>query len=83
MKMFEIYGREGCDYCDMAKKILVDRNMKFEYYELKTDLTIEEFREKFPEQKTVPVVLLRGVKLGGYTELVQYLEETSGGYGDE
>jgi glutaredoxin len=67
----------------MAKKILVDRNMKFEYYELKTDLTIEEFKEKFPEQRTVPVVLLRGVKLGGYTELVQYLEETSGGYGDE
>jgi len=57
--------------------------MKFEYYELKTDLTIEEFKEKFPEQRTVPVVLLRGVKLGGYTELVQYLEETSGGYGDE
>ena len=82
MSVYEIYGRQGCSYCDMAKKILVDRNIPFAYYELSKDYTIEEFRTKFPEQRTVPVVLVRGTKIGGYTELVQYLEETSGGYGD-
>lgn len=83
MSVYEIYGRQNCSYCDMAKKILVDRNIPFVYYELSKDLTIEEFRTKFPEQRTVPVILVRGAKIGGYTELVQYLEETSGGYGDE
>jgi glutaredoxin len=80
--MFEIYGRQDCPYCDMAKEVLSDRKLPFTYYELKKDITVEEFRTKFPDQRTVPVVLVRGVKIGGYTELVEYLEDTSGGFGD-
>ena len=80
--MFEIYGRQDCPFCEMAKEVLSDRKMAFTYYELKKDITVEEFRTKFPDQRTVPVVLVRGVKIGGYTELVEYLEDTSGGFGD-
>lgn len=80
--MIEIYGRDDCGYCDKAKNMLTQRNISFKYIKLKEDITIDEFREKFPDQRTVPVVVVSGIKLGGYSELAQYLEETSGGYGD-
>lgn len=80
--MFEIYGREDCGYCELAKKVLIERRYSFKYYELKKDISIDEFRNKFPEQRTVPVILVRGNKIGGYSELLEYLEETSGGFGD-
>lgn len=82
MVQFEIYGRESCPYCDMAKNVLTERNIPFKYYELKKDLSVDEFRTKFPDQRTVPVVVVHGTKIGGYSELVEYLEETSGGFGD-
>lgn len=82
MVQFEIYGRESCPYCDMAKSVLTERKIPFKYYELKKDLSVDEFRTKFPDQRTVPVIVVRGVKIGGYNELVEYLEETSGGFGD-
>lgn len=80
--MFEVYGRQDCPYCEMAKEVLSNRRKPFTYYELKKDITVEEFRTKFPDQRTVPVILVRGVKIGGYSELIEYLEDTSGGFGD-
>lgn len=82
MSAFEVYGRQDCPYCDMAKNVLTERKIPFDYYELKKDITVDEFRSKFPEQRTVPVIVVRGTKIGGYTELLEYLEETSGGFGD-
>lgn len=82
MVMFEIYGRQDCPYCEMAKEVLNSRRLKFKYYELKKDILVEDFRNKFPDQRTVPVITVRGVKIGGYNELIEYLEETSGGFGD-
>lgn len=79
---FEIYGKNNCSFCDKAKKVLTERNISFKYYELATDISIDNFKEKFPEQKTVPVVVVHGWKIGGYSELLEYLEETSGGFGD-
>lgn len=78
--MIEVYGREGCEYCKKAQELLDQKKIPYNYLELGTDITLEDFRNKFPEQKTVPVVTSFGMKLGGYTQLVEYVEETSGGY---
>jgi glutaredoxin len=37
--------------------------------------------ENFPGVKTVPIIEVNGKHIGGYQELLGYLEETSGGYG--
>lgn len=81
--MIEVYGRDGCSYCEKAINILEQYKMDYNYYKLGRDITTSEFKEKFPEQKTVPCVVVHGMKIGGYTELVGYLEETSGGYADD
>ena len=80
--MIEVYGREGCSYCTKARELLDERDISYEYIQLGVDVTKEEFVQKFPGQKTVPVIVAHGMKVGGYSELVDYIEETSGGYGE-
>ena len=81
--MIDIYGKSECEYCTKAQKLLDDRAIPYNYIQLGIDITGEEFKEQFPEQKTVPLAVAHGMKLGGYRELVEYVEETSGGYGHD
>lgn len=78
--MIEVYGRSGCEYCTKAQQLLDDRKIPYNYIQLGIDITKNEFQEQFPEQKTVPLVVAHGMKVGGYSELLEYVEETSGGY---
>ena len=78
--MIDVYGREGCNYCTLAQMLLDQKQIPYNYIQLGVDITLPEFQDKFPGQKTVPVVVAHGMKVGGYTDLVNYLEETSGGY---
>lgn len=78
--MIEVYGREGCSYCTKAQKLLEEKKIPYNYIQLGIDITVDEFKEKFPDQKTVPVITNYGMKIGGYSELQEYIEETSGGF---
>lgn len=78
--MIDVYGRSGCEYCTKAQQLLEERKIPYNYIQLGVDITKDEFLEQFPDQKTVPLVLAHGMKVGGYNELVNYVEETSGGF---
>lgn len=81
--MLEVYGRSGCEYCSRAQQLLEEKKIPYNYIQLGIDISKEEFLQKFPDQKTVPVIVAYGMKVGGYSELVDYVEETSGGYGED
>lgn len=80
--MIEIYGKDGCVFCERSKNLLDSLNIPYKYYRLGEHYTLEEFQELFPGQKTVPVIMAEGFKIGGFYELNAYLEETAGGFGD-
>lgn len=79
--MIEVYGKDGCIYCEKAVSLLNEHSMKYTYYKLGEDITVDEFKEKFPGQKTVPVITTFGLNIGGYEALQGYIEETAGNYG--
>ena len=79
--MIEVYGKDGCIYCEKAVSLLNEHSMKYSYYKLGEDITVAEFKEKFPGQKTVPVITTFGLNIGGYEALQGYIEETAGNYG--
>ena len=79
--MIEVYGKDGCVYCEKAVSLLNEHTMKFTYRKLGEDITVDEFKEKFPGVKTVPVVTTYGLNIGGYEALQGYIEETAGNYG--
>jgi glutaredoxin len=74
--MIEIYGKPQCPYCESAKQLCETRNFKYTYKSLGTDYTREELLESFPSARTVPQIIVNGTKIGGYTDLVKYIEET-------
>lgn len=74
--MIKIYGTSSCPFCIKAKKLCEIRGLAYSYYEVGKELTREELLEQFPGARTVPQIIVNGTKIGGYTELVKYIEET-------
>jgi len=80
--MIEVYGKPDCIWCDRTKTLLENVKQPYTYYSIGTDLTVDELKEKFPEVRSVPVIIVNGFRVGGYEDLRGYLEETSGGHSD-
>jgi glutaredoxin len=74
--MIEIWGKDGCGYCDAAKNLCEMRSYKVQYYKLDRDFTRDELFEMFPDAKTFPQIKVAGKHVGGYSEFTRYLEET-------
>ena len=71
-----IYTSSVCPYCQSAKRLLTEKNIDFEEVGLddKPDLRME-LSEKFKGWRTVPMIVLDGEFIGGYTDLVQWVKQ--------
>jgi glutaredoxin 3 len=78
---FLIYSKPNCSFCTRAKALLTVKG--YEYYEqiLGEDYTRDDLLSWFPNARTVPQIELEDegstTYIGGYTELVSYLEKNS------
>lgn len=83
--MIKIYGTKNCAYCHKAKQLCREMKLNFVYTPIDESSFPEyfdEFKELFPEAKTVPQILWDGKHIGGYTELVNEIENLNiGNYG--
>lgn len=73
---FELYGKDGCDYCDRAKNVFEARDIQYKFYKLGVDCTKEDIQQRVgPEKKinVVPQIFLNGKYLGGYIDLLELL----------
>ena len=78
----EIYTKKTCKYCNLAKKLLAERNISYREYIIGGDPTMllenqqvttrESLLERYPEARTVPQIWLDGQHIGGAEELEQY-----------
>lgn len=75
--MIIIYGKTQCGYCDAAKRLCESRGLEFEYKQLDKDFTREVMVEEFPTARTFPQIVVSGNKIGGYDQLVKYIEDTN------
>lgn len=69
----EIYTKDNCSYCQMAKLTLQSGGISFTEQKLNRDFSREQIREKFPDAKTFPIIILDGFYVGGYKELTEHL----------
>ena len=70
----ELYTKEHCPYCQMAKVALMDKVIPYSEQKLGRDFSREQILEKFPEAKSFPIIVLDGFYIGGYTELREHLD---------
>lgn len=75
---YVVYSKDGCSFCQQAKNFLLIKSKNFDVKNLGNDYTLEEFREKFPQQKTFPMIVHENtdssVEIGGYDKLREYLK---------
>ena len=73
--MYKIYSTKSCGYCIRAKSLLSANNLPFE--EVYVDESAENFDEMknvAPNMKTVPVITLNGLLVGGFYELKEKVD---------
>lgn len=75
MKMFAVYSKDGCPYCDKIQKVLEMTKQSFVVYKLGVDFDREQFYNEFGEGSTFPRVICNEELLGGCTETIQWLRE--------
>ena len=75
--MITIYGKPSCPYCTKAKSLCESRDLDCEYKQLDVDFTREELFETFPTARTFPQIIVGGNKVGGYEQMVEYIDNTN------
>jgi len=71
-----VYTKDLCGYCDAAKSLLKRMNVRFDEAKIGTDITREELLEIVPNARTAPQIVINNKIVGGYDDLVDYIENT-------
>ncbi len=72
-----IYSKDNCPYCVMAKQLLKKSNIAFTEKLIGVDVTREQLLEVAPNARTAPQIVIGNQVIGGYNELVSYMENTN------
>jgi glutaredoxin 3 len=67
----EIYSKVDCPYCVRAKNLFRTLMLEYKEYIVPTDISREEFLQKFKPAKTVPQIIVDGEHIGGYNDLIK------------
>ncbi len=75
MKIIEIFTKNNCPYCVMAKDELNKRKragIRIIEYDIKQSENFDMLLKRYPEAKTVPQIYIDSRRIGGYNELMDY-----------
>lgn len=65
----QIYSKADCPFCVTAKNALDQLNIQYEELEFGRNADLNEFKEKYPNVKSVPAFFIDGVYVGGSGKL--------------
>ena len=72
----EIYSKDFCGYCDMAKNLMEVRGIGYTEYKLGHDgVTREMLLERVPDARTFPQIIIDNHVIGGWTQFQLWMEE--------
>jgi len=71
-----VYGKKNCPFCQLAKEELKLRGIPYDYIDLEEiGKTAAEVTGR--KVKTVPQIYVEGTYVGGYEELIEFLDNTT------
>ena len=73
--MYTIYSKQNFSFCLQAKQLLEMEQLPFEYLQLGTHYSLQEFVELFPNARTFPMIVKDGECIGGYNDLAESLKQ--------
>ncbi|MAZ88912.1 MAG: glutaredoxin [Cellvibrionaceae bacterium] len=76
MKTVTVYSKDYCPYCKAAKKLLNTLNVEFKEIDvLRSPVDLKTMRRR-SNRHTVPQIFFGDKHIGGYTDLVDYLQDS-------
>jgi len=69
------YTTKGCFYCDRLKDLFFRANVNSTLVSVGTDITREEFMDRFPHATGYPYVIIDGEPIGGLVETAKLFLE--------
>ena len=70
-----IYVKPAWPFCDKAKMFCEQRGFDYEYYQMGEDFHLDFILLKFPHAKTFPQIMVDDTHVGGYTDLVSFIDD--------
>lgn len=68
--MYKVYGKNWCAYCDRAKKLLDEKKIPYEFYNVEENAEAYSYMiENGRGMKTVPVIFENENLIGGFDNL--------------
>lgn len=74
MSEIHVYSKPDCPYCVKAKMLLRLRDIPYVESVIGKDILREDFVSLFPDVRSVPLIVIDGVKIGGYDQLVEWFD---------
>lgn len=71
-KVYFLYGKPGCPYCDKAKLLLDNLSIGYEYEEVTSNKDREKLKALY-KHPSFPMIFCDNAFIGGFSELQQHL----------
>jgi glutaredoxin len=68
-----IWTKTTCSFCVKAKKLLEKHNISYEERNIEKNWTKQDLLNIVPNARTVPQIFIDKAYVGGYTDLVDYI----------
>ena len=72
-----VWSNIGCTWCEKAKSLLEQKGIEYEERNLAKEWKIQQLLEVVPNARTVPQIFVDDEYVGGYQDLVEYLQRKS------
>lgn len=73
MRDFIIYTKEACVHCVNAKKLMELKGYDYSEIIIGADITMEEFKERYPDVRSVPLIFSNKGRIGGFSDLKAHI----------
>jgi len=70
----EIYSKSNCSYCVMAKNYFDSNNISYVVHDAENIDVFKELLIRNPAARTMPQIFINNSLIGGYTDLIAWLE---------
>ena len=74
-KNVEIYSKSNCSFCDKAKYYFDQNDITYQEHNVEIPETFKILLERNPNARTMPQIFIDDKLIGGYTDLMDFINE--------
>ena len=77
MRHVVVWSKDSCPQCQKAMTLLDTYNINYEVRKVGTEWSREALLEAVPDARSVPQIVINDNIIGGYKQLVDYIQNTN------